>query len=142
MLVRAVHPFGDEAVIFVADKNFWSVTARSVLFSQFDCCTERLSLAWESSCNVAIGVFYLPLTAMVHHDIPRFVQGASSNCSSLRIGITRRDYLRFMRPVCLSMGPSGRVAFGADESGEKDPRSDRVAEARVWTRRPVWVAAV
>jgi hypothetical protein len=42
--IYAVHPFRYEALVLMADKNFWGVTVHTVVFRQFYCSTERLAL--------------------------------------------------------------------------------------------------
>ena len=42
------HPLGDEAIILMPDKNLRCMTALSVLFGQFYCCTKCLRFAWEN----------------------------------------------------------------------------------------------
>jgi hypothetical protein len=48
MQIVSVHPLGDEAIILMPDKNLRCMTALSVLFGQFYCCTKCLRFAWEN----------------------------------------------------------------------------------------------
>jgi hypothetical protein len=72
--IYAVHPFHYEALVLMADKNFWGVTVHTVVFRQFYCSTERLRFTWESCGNAAMGILDFPCAIVVHHDISRFIQ--------------------------------------------------------------------
>ena len=48
MQIVSIHPLGDEAIILMPDKNLRGMTALSVLFGQFYCCTKCLCFAWEN----------------------------------------------------------------------------------------------
>ena len=47
MQIFSVHPFCDETIVLMPDKNFRFMTAISVLFGPFYCCTQRLRFAWK-----------------------------------------------------------------------------------------------
>ncbi len=74
MQIDAVRPFRDEAIIFMADQNFRSVTLNAIVFRQLYGGTQRLRLAWESCSDTAMRVLDFPSAIVVDHDISRFMQ--------------------------------------------------------------------
>jgi hypothetical protein len=74
MLVDAIRPFRDEAIVLMADQNFRGVTVDPIVFRQLYGSAKRLCFAWESCGDTAMCVLDFPRAIVVDHDISRFMQ--------------------------------------------------------------------
>jgi hypothetical protein len=68
--IFSIHPFCNEAIVLMPDKNLRGMTALSVFFGKFYCSAERLCFAWEICDHMAMSISDLPSAILVqsaHH---------------------------------------------------------------------------
>jgi hypothetical protein len=123
--IRAVHPFRDETVILMPDKNFRDMPTRAVIFGQFDRRTECLRFAGKTRCNMAIGILYLPFTIMVDYDVSGFAQ-SFLQLLMRRYVITRRRCVRFTGRVSALKSDFPVELLSFEWPAASDPRTRSV----------------